>query len=186
MFTPYPTLRKHVLHSNAIENIHTRQGPLVTSHQQAALFAASQQPNAPLLDPLEIHRHLAKGTPMEPFGGTYRTSGVAVGDKQMPHHAHLPMLMQQWFELVEYACAREESMRNKAKSAYILHDWFLCIHPFKDGNGRTARLVLNAIRIKMGLPWKIVLSDEEMHATYLAWINRIESLFKEYNPQVYL
>ena len=185
MITLYPTIREHVLESNAIEGIHDTHGPLVTSHIRAALFARMQDPDAPLRDPLEIHARLAEGTPMASFGGTYRTSAIWVGDKKMPHHEHIPMLIDQWFELVDGFLQREETPKDRVKLAYFLHTWFLCIHPFRDGNGRTARLILNTIRIKMGLPWKIVRSDTESQVTYRAWIHRIEELFKECNPDVY-
>ena len=37
-----------------------------------------------------------------------------------------------------------------------MHDMLICLHAFKDGNGRTARLLMNHIRIQLDLPWLIV------------------------------
>lgn len=41
-----------------------------------------------------------------------------------------------------------------------IHNSFECVHPFIDGNGRTGRLVLNLILVRLGLPPVIVLKTQ--------------------------
>lgn len=51
--------------------------------------------------------------------------------------------------------------------ASLLHGEFVKIHPFIDGNGRTARLILNFELMKYGYP-AIVITRERRHEYYEA------------------
>lgn len=45
--------------------------------------------------------------------------------------------------------------------AAVVHAWFTYIHPFRDGNGRIARLLANLVLIREGLPPLIVRHDAD-------------------------
>src|SRR5690625_1712932 len=47
------------------------------------------------------------------------------------------------------------------------HHYFVAIHPFDDGNGRVARLVMNLIMMEAGYP-PIVIKNETREDYYLA------------------
>lgn len=68
------------------------------------------------------------------------------------------------------------------EAAHFLHDWLLCIHPYIDGNGRTARLVWNMLRLYKGLPWHIV--EAKGRHLYYAQIRRVEKVFEEHYPSI--
>jgi len=53
-------------------------------------------------------------------------------------------------ELVEWI--KDNEGQNPIVVAAIAHHEFVKIHPFKDGNGRTARILLNLILLKKGFP----------------------------------
>jgi Fic family protein len=44
--------------------------------------------------------------------------------------------------------------------ATLAHTWLLTVHPFLNGNGRTARLVLNLLLLRAGYPWCVVRADD--------------------------
>ncbi len=44
--------------------------------------------------------------------------------------------------------------------ATVFHHWFVWVHPFFDGNGRTTRLVMNLILMKYGYPPAIILTND--------------------------
>ena len=56
--------------------------------------------------------------------------------------------------------------------AATLHYKFVRIHPFDDGNGRTARLLMNYVFIKFGYPLVIVKSEEKKD--YLLALNKAD------------
>jgi Fic family protein len=45
--------------------------------------------------------------------------------------------------------------------ASVFHHRFVCIHPFFDGNGRTARLVTNLLLMQEGSSPAIILKDDQ-------------------------
>lgn len=53
-----------------------------------------------------------------------------------------------------------------------VHNQFECIHPFLDGNGRSGRLLLNLVLVRIGYPPIIVLKRQR--ATYLAAMQRAD------------
>jgi Fic family protein len=46
--------------------------------------------------------------------------------------------------------------------ALLVHLEFVTIHPFMDGNGRLARLLMNYVLLSAGLPWVTIRSDERV------------------------
>jgi len=151
------TLELHVSESNAIERIRTtRMHPLFRRHLRAARTVEFEAQRGNLTTPLDLHAIF-----MPELNG-YRTTDVAVGERVMPPHAAVPELMEQWLraykrwhEMVPQA-DRHNWEKWVAGRALELNHWLLCIHPFEDGNGRTARLVLNSFRRTLGLPWLII------------------------------
>lgn len=73
--------------------------------------------------------------------------------KSPPQAEKVPKLMK---ELIEYANANPDRL-NPIEFAAMLHYKFVAIHPFVDGNGRVARLLMNLLLMKHGYPITIVL-----------------------------
>jgi Fic family protein len=44
--------------------------------------------------------------------------------------------------------------------AAAAHAWFVRVHPFADGNGRTARIIMNLILMRYGYPISVITKDE--------------------------
>ena len=89
--------------------------------------------------------------------GSYRNIGVIItgSEHRPPEPFEVPIKMM---ELVEWI--RENSDQNPIIVAAIAHHEFVKIHPFKDGNGRTARILLNLILLKKGFPICNIRRDE--------------------------
>lgn len=65
-----------------------------------------------------------------------------------PHHA-LGDCMETLFQ-----CMNDEA--NLAVKAVLAHWLIGFIHPYVDGNGRMARLAINALLVSSGYPWTII------------------------------
>ncbi|SDZ15172.1 Fic family protein [Tindallia californiensis] len=95
--------------------------------------------------------------------GKYRSENVVIsGAKHIPpKHYEIGELMQKL--LVEYQ--NEWKKVHPVVRATLLHGEFVKIHPFIDGNGRTARLLLNFELMKNGYP-SIIIKKEERARYY--------------------
>jgi Fic family protein len=90
--------------------------------------------------------------------GEYRTGNVMIlGSKHRPPEAiEVPRLMQ---ELVGWI-QRNEGKMHPVELAAIAHYKITEIHPFFDGNGRTARLFMNLLLMQKGYPLVVVLKND--------------------------
>jgi len=83
--------------------------------------------------------------------GRYRDHGVAIGGSSWmpPPSRDVPEKMDQLFEWLD---GNPEDL-NGIELASIFHLRFLQVHPFSDGNGRTARLLMNLVLMRYGYPF---------------------------------
>ncbi len=85
-----------------------------------------------------------------------------------------PILMQ---ELIDWYRGKEHSIHPVTLAA-MLHYKFVRIHPFDDGNGRVARLLLNYILLRNDLPPIVIKSEDKNN--YLRALNRAD--IGDYEP----
>ncbi len=102
----------------------------------------------------ELHKISVKDLPLPPKGegdenpGGYRLKNVAIlNSKHRPAEAvDVPRLMDEMFALIE----SELPPRYDLLKIALAHHRFVWIHPFTNGNGRTARLFTYAMLVKYG------------------------------------
>lgn len=97
---------------------------------------------------------------IEPFGG----------GMWPPSFSDVPHLIAAWLEEVE-GIRNVDPLRFPERLARI-HARFEQIHPFLDGNGRTGRLVLNLLLVRLGYPPAIIYKRER--AAYLNALRRAD------------
>jgi len=97
--------------------------------------------------------------------GKYRMENVLIGGAKHipPDYLMVPVQMQK----LVYEDNREWIHYHPVVRAALLHGEFVKIHPFIDGNGRTARLLLNLVLMSNGYP-PIVIKKESRLAYYEA------------------
>ncbi|MBI3418889.1 MAG: Fic family protein, partial [Proteobacteria bacterium] len=101
---------------------------------------------------LDIHRFVLKGIDDE-NAGHYRRVPVRIAGSNaiMPNAAKVPALMEQFAVWL-----KSKPKLHPAELAAETHYRLVTIHPFSDGNGRTARLLMNLILMQAGYPPAII------------------------------
>lgn len=92
------------------------------------------------------------------WAGKYRNSSVLIGgtDYKPPEAIDVPGLMNgliSWFRV-------NKNKLHPVESAALMHYKLVAVHPFFDGNGRTARLLMNIILMQAGYPLSIILKND--------------------------
>jgi cell filamentation protein, protein adenylyltransferase len=124
----------------------------VRAAYEFVLGNASSVTTAPGIFLREINRMILQG--LDEGGGNLRTGPVKIAgmDYEPPPAVDVPPYME--------SLANELKEGAKGKSAIHfaaeMHSKLVAIHPFVDGNGRTARLLMNAILVNAGVPPAII------------------------------
>jgi len=143
-------------------------------------------PQTYLSDIRKIHMLFAPVLDTGVMPGIYRGDVAYVGGKILPHRKHLSNLMDVLnLEIVQRIDLIPRMTTDaRTATAWEIHNEFLCIHPFMDGNGRVARLMLNAYRLCCSLPLLTV--EYTARSEYFRRIQFYEeNIFKPSHPEVY-
>lgn len=103
---------------------------------------------------LQIHRGVTKGLLPKHQNGRFRQEPVVIHHPKTgevvylpPDHAQVDPLVNDLIRFVQ----TNQTVLDPLLLAGIFHKQFVIIHPFTDGNGRTARLATNLLLAGMGL-----------------------------------
>jgi Fic family protein len=92
--------------------------------------------------------------------GEYRLVGVHAGKRTFPDYRKIPALMK---NLIEYIDSEQKKQNiDVLQLAFEVHFRFVSIHPFVDGNGRVARLLMNYILAYYDFPMLIVSKSDRL------------------------
>ncbi|MFA7702876.1 MAG: Fic family protein [Patescibacteria group bacterium] len=101
------------------------------------------------------------------WAGKYRTGNVRIGGSKHnpPEAIAIPKLMD---DLVVWI-GKNRTKLHPVELAGLVHHKLVHIHPFFDGNGRTARLIMNIVLMQASFPLAIILkNDRKKYYTVLA------------------
>ena len=107
----------------------------------------------------QMHQLILKDI-RDPEAGRYRSVPVEISgsDYKPPGPEGVPAEMQDFCRWLSEASVPDGTWRSTdgILVAAATHTWFVTIHPFVDGNGRVARLLLNLILMRYGYPIAII------------------------------
>ncbi len=89
--------------------------------------------------------------------GHYRTVPVRIAgsDTIFPNPSKVPILMERYFKWL-----KSDNSDHPIKIAVNAHFKLVVIHSFVDGNGRTARLIMNLLLMQAGYPSAIIRKED--------------------------
>ncbi|SDD83671.1 Fic/DOC family protein [Dyadobacter soli] len=115
---------------------------------------------------LEIHR--TAFSELYDWAGKWRSVEVQVGRHAPPHPSQVPALVYQFSDDLNFRLKRVKEKEEVADLLAYLHHRFVWIHPFNNGNGRTARLLLNAAAMIKGFePIQLYHREGEARVEYI-------------------
>lgn len=96
--------------------------------------------------------------------GKFREINVRIsGSKHTP--PHFLQIKNEIEDLFKWYNENKDHL-HPVKLAALFHFKFVYIHPFSDGNGRTARLLMNLILLQNGYPPAVVKAENEYRLNY--------------------
>lgn len=93
--------------------------------------------------------------------GEYRLSNVRVGDRYFVTYDKVAPLAEQLCLRLNQKLAEVDTVDAQLLLSFDAHFDLVSIHPFYDGNGRAARLLMNFIQAYFELPLSIVFSEDK-------------------------
>jgi Fic family protein len=126
----------------------------------------------------ELYRRLPESDRKDDAGaeivpGAWRTTEVTAGRHLAPPAREIPALLAEW----QAAYAKVPGLEQSVVAAACAHHRLVWVHPFLDGNGRTARLhthlVLTALGLTHGL-WSPLRGMARDHEGYYARLNNAD------------
>ncbi len=93
--------------------------------------------------------------------GDYRLGGVFAGKRQFPDYKKVPKLVNELIQSTNFQLKKAVSIEEQLKLSFKFHFEFVSIHPFGDGNGRTARLLMNYIQAYFQIPLSLVFKQDK-------------------------
>ena len=128
----------------------------VINHRDAIEYVETLANSSELLTPFhvrQIHKLVLTRIDDDSAGKYRQTQVLIAGTAHTPPESWLvPQQMDEWGQWLT-----ENQGLHPAELAALAHHRLVVIHPFVDGNGRTARLVINLLLMRQGYPPTVIL-----------------------------
>ena len=118
-----------------------------------------------------ITEHTLSYTAPDAVAGEYTTVDMVAGDTLFGNHEKLIAQVPRLLGATEMAIQRAE--QHPMIIAARFHGYYEYLHPFRDGNGRTGRLMSNYILARMGHPLLTIYLEERQQ--YIAALKQIRT-----------
>lgn len=121
---------------------------------------------------LDIHSIVLHSIDKESAGIYRRVPVIISGSRHIPPQAHL---LQERMDDMFVWYGQNCNTTHPVHLAAQMHERFVSIHPFIDGNGRTARLLMNLILMQHGFPIANIKGDNDTRLRYYKTLEEASS-----------
>jgi Fic family protein len=104
--------------------------------------------------------HTALGT-VDSSKGELRKGAVFVQKRYFPSHEKVPDMIKTLCSEVNERLRSSLTLREQINLSYSVHFNLASIHPHYDGNGRTARLLMNQLQTMFEIPLSVVYKEDK-------------------------
>ena len=136
---------------------------------QAEIFILNLDEHTEISVPLILQIHKIIFTELYDWAGKYRSTQVVVGQLIPPAPKNIPYLFYQFINNLNYKLVVANTEADYLDLLVFSHYEFVRIYPFNNGNGRTGRLLMNLICLKIGYqPLKLYKKQGDDRAVYIS------------------
>lgn len=144
-WTPSPEENKLGITDKSLINQHEASGIA-----EAELFIFSLDTEIEFSISLILKIHFIAFSMLYEWAGKWRTAHVTVGQLDPPLPSQILHQMYQFLDNLNFKIANSKTIDDHLDSLTYAHYEFVRIHPFNNGNGRTGRLLMNLVALKLG------------------------------------
>ena len=113
--------------------------------------------------------------------GEYRKGTVFAGQTTFANYTKIENLLKELCQKIQTKLQQPLSLIEQLTFSFEVHYELVNIHPFYDGNGRTSRLLMNAVQCYFDLPLATVFSEDKV-----AYIEALIAAKKQNNTQPFI
>lgn len=116
----------------------------------AELYVFELDSETPISTQLILKIHQIAFTELYEWAGNWRSTIVTVGQLIPPEPIQVLQLMYQFVDNINFKIDNAKNSEDHLDTLAFAHYEFIRIHPFNNGNGRTGRILMNLIALKLG------------------------------------
>lgn len=151
-------IKQFLVESNAIEGVYDSDSLMQAQLAWEFLISHKELSTENILG---THLILMAHQDLEPeHKGHFRNCPIWIGGREGSDFRNIPDLIQSWLNQIDITGDPDLPPEEQDSILQNLHVQYEHIHPFVDGNGRTGRMFWNFLRLKRGLPLKIIYENE--------------------------
>lgn len=162
-WTPFPEDNLLGIHDKNLINEYEAKGIAM-----AELFVFELDVEVPITTTLILEIHKIAFNELYDWAGQWRKTQVIVGQLVPPPPTQVIQAMYQFIDNLNFKISIAENKERHIECLVFAHYEFIKIHPFNNGNGRTGRILMNLVAMKLGYqPLELYYRDGESRKAYI-------------------
>lgn len=135
---------------------------------RAELYIFHLDIEAPITTSLILDIHRIAFSHLYDWAGKWRTINIIVGQLEPPQPFQVVQLMYQFIDHLNFKISVAKTKEEHIECITYAHYEFIRIHPFNNGNGRTGRMLMNLVAMKLNYqPLKLYYREGESRKIYI-------------------